>query len=243
MTLGLHDELYESNVVFGDRDLIEFEKVDPADSPVVKLSDVSVAEYNDVMIEPFYGVWTAALKDLEPLKEEKDILIEAGFDQARIVYAPEWENLTDKPYYCLTAGTCSSNEEAQKLLNEVKAAGHEDAYVKYSGERTSSKVFITVYNESTMEVLSDKVIFHDVQVNDTSYESNMEMTLIVDGETAFDPTCDMQPFDNYTEGESPLSWIRDNYGKDDGSLTLMGVFEVSLSGNHVDRYFGCYWWD
>ena len=69
------------------------------------------------------------------------------------------------------------------------------------------------------------------------------MTLIVDDETLFDPTCDMQPFDNYTEGESPLSWIKDNYGKDDGRLTLMGVFEVSLSGNHVDRYFGCYWWD
>ena len=33
------------------------------------------------------------------------------------------------------------------------------------------------------------------------------------------------------------------HGKNDGSLTLMGVFEVSLSGNHVDRYFGCYWWD
>ena len=243
MTLKLHNELYESNVVFGDRGLIEFEKVDPADIPVVKLSDVSVAVYNDVMIEPFYGVWTAALKDLEPLKEEKDNLIGAGFDQARIVYAPEWENLTDQPYYCLTAGTCSSSEEAQKLLDEVKAAGHSDAYVKYSGDRASSKVFITVYDESTMEVLSDKVIFHDVQVNDTSYESNMEMTLIVDDETLFDPTCDMNPFDNYTEGESPLSWIRDNYGKDDGSLTLMGVFEVSLSGNHVDRYFGCYWWD
>ena len=243
MTLQLHNELYESNVVFGERDSLELEKVDTADIPVVALSDVDVAEYNDVMIEPFYGVWTAALKDLEPLKEEKDILIEAGFDKARIVYAPEWENLTDEPYYCLTAGICSSSEEAKQLLNEVNAAGHSDAYVKYSGERVASKVLITVYNESTMEVLSDKVIFHDVQVNDTSYESNMEVTLVVDDKTIFDPTCDMFTFDNYTEGESPLLWIKDNYGKDEGRTTLLGIFEVSLSGNHVDKYFGCYWWD
>ena len=41
MTLGLHNELYESNVVFGDRDLIEFEKIDPADIPVVKHCKIS----------------------------------------------------------------------------------------------------------------------------------------------------------------------------------------------------------
>ncbi len=242
LTLELYNDLYESNVVFGDRESVELEKIKTVDIPVVKLSDVNVAEYNDVLTEPFYGVWTAALKNLEPLKQKKDILIEAGFD-ARIVYAPEWENLTEQPYYCLTAGICSSSEEAQKILNEAKAAGYSDAYVKYSGERTSSKVFITVYNESSMEVLSDRVIFHDVQVNDTSYETNREMTLIVDEDTAFDQTCDMQSFDNYSEGASPLSWIKDNYGKDDGRTTLLGVFEVSLSENHVDKYWGCYWWD
>jgi hypothetical protein len=29
----------------------------------------------------------------------------------------------------------------------------------------------------------------------------------------------------------------------DDAQAYIGVFDVAVSGNRIDRYFGCYWWD
>ncbi|MBQ9437162.1 MAG: SPOR domain-containing protein [Lachnospiraceae bacterium] len=218
----------------------------------ISVSDVSGMETvgninNDT---PFYGVWTTASKDLEAVSEAKDKLKGEGFD-AQILYAPEWENLNSEPYYCLTAGACETEEEAEKLLADAKAAGYKDAYVKPTGKRLCHMAFYTIYSESVLEVGSDQVILRDVQVNDIAEDEGGKMTLIVDGQTVFDDACELEFFGNYREGDTPLQWIQYNYGlyqedydqySEEGPA-LVGVFEVSLTGNHVDKYFGSYWWD
>ena len=199
---------------------------------------------------PFYGVWTTASKDLEAVSEAKDKLKGEGFD-AQILYAPEWENLNSEPYYCLTAGACETEEDAEKLLADAKAAGYKDVYVKSTGKRLRHMAFYTIYSESALEVDSNQVILRDVQVNGMEEDEGGKMTLIVDGQTVFDDACELEFFGNYREGDTPLQWIQYNYGlyqedydqySEEGPA-LVGVFEVSLTGNHVDKYFGSYWWD
>ena len=33
--------------------------------------------------------------------------------------------------------------------------------------------------------------------------------------------------------------------EDDGynHTNLMGVFDIDVTGNHIDRFYGAYWWD
>lgn len=77
-----------------------------------------------------YSFWTMEFlpenkEDL--LSEDLDVIMEAemkletkGFD-GKIVYAPEWSNLTDEPYYCLSAGT-SDPARLRHLLVYLKLA-------------------------------------------------------------------------------------------------------------------------
>ena len=73
------------------------------------------------------------------------------------------------------------------------------------------------------------------------------MDLVIDTDTVFDESCETAFFDGYQEGDTPLEWIHharelEDKEPDRGPL-LLGVYEVSLTGNHVDRYYGAYWWD
>ena len=78
-----------------------------------------------------------------------------------------------------------------------------------------------------------------------------EMTLIIDEETEFDPSCNMSFFGNYEEGQSVLEWFLkneelaqtdyDSYA--DKGPALIGIFDVTVTGDHIDRFYGSYWWD
>ena len=201
-------------------------------------------------MDPFYGVWVGSLKDREKAVELTDKLKEKGFDP-EYVYSPEWNNLNPEPYYCVTADKCFTKDAADVILEEAKKAGFKDAYVKYTGDRREHRVYYVVYDESKLEISPDEVIINDVQIEELSGGAGETATLIVDKDTVFDKTCDTGFFGNYKDGDSPLGWFNNNRELMDkdidkymaGGPALKGVFEVSITGNHVDRFYGSYWWD
>ncbi|MCR5001048.1 MAG: SPOR domain-containing protein [Lachnospiraceae bacterium] len=201
-------------------------------------------------IDPFYGVWVGSYKDRAKAVELNDVLKEKGFEPDYL-FAPEWDNLSDEPYYCITAGICHTKEAADVILGEAKKAGYKDAYIKFTGERTGHRIYYIVYDEGKLDISPDEVIINDVQIEELSGGSGDTATLIVDKDTVFDESCETEFFGNYKQGDTPLEWYNTNQDMIDkdvdeyisGGSALKGVFEVSITGNHVDRFYGSYWWD
>ncbi|WP_029319172.1 zinc-ribbon domain-containing protein [Butyrivibrio sp. AE3004] len=82
---------------------------------------------------PFYGVYVAAFNDIEKAQVVMNELLSIGFDSC-IVVSSKWDNLNSDTYYCVAAGKCLYESDANELLKRVRASGYSDAYVKYSGE-------------------------------------------------------------------------------------------------------------
>ncbi len=215
-----------------------------------KKEETAKEEESLIKEDPFYGVWVKAYKDRDDADAIVEKLSDKGYD-ASSVYAPDWEKLSKEPYYCVTAGKCETKQEADKLLKKVKADGYKDAYVKYSGERIGNRIYYYCYSEEDIDFSRSKVVLNDVQVESLSGEDLGEMTLIVDRDTEFDESCDMENFGNYKKGNSVLKWFNNNdkLMKSDPDEymsegpALQGVFEVSITGDHIDKFYGSYWWD
>ncbi len=238
---------------------VEFEKITEDEIPVVTLKDAQEAGLTDdreydkyaqqestdqINEEPFYGVWAGAFFDRGDAWDLLYELTQKGFN-ASIVFAPDWENLSPKEVFCVTADRCADEDTAKSLLDDVKAAGYKDAYVKASGKRTGVRINYTLYSLDPLDVTDDMVVLHGVQVDDFSGEEPLTMDLYVDKNTGFDKSCDMQFFNNYTKGDTALDWIKKNYNSDSDVdyMNLIGVFDVAITDSHIDRYYGCYWWD
>ncbi len=198
--------------------------------------------------EPFFGLWVEAFKD----REDADALVtklEGEGLPASYVYSCDWENLNKDPYFCVTIGKSGSEPEAQAYIEDAKKAGYPKAYVKYTGERLGHRVYYYQYTEGEdVEVTEDKVILHEVSTESVSDEDDEgPMDLVIDADTVFDGSCDTSAFDGYQKGDTPLEWIhhaRELEKKDpDHGPALLGVYEVTLTGKHIDRYYGAYWWD
>ncbi len=246
-----------------------FEPVKESDVPIITLSDVYAAGYDEsykydlidfysdaysdsgsgVDFTSFYGVWISAF----PSKADADALVsevkEKGFE-ASSVLSTDWANLSSEPYYCVTAGKCANESLAKDLLEKVKAAGYTEAYIKESGDRINVRVYYILYDLSDVEVSSVGVRLKDVDVIDQSGDNDLMMDLVIDDSSFFDPYCDMSPFENYVQGDTVYEWFMRNYDKIsdaeddyDSQMTLRGVFDASLTGRHVDRVYGSYWWD
>ena len=82
---------------------------------------------------PFYGVWCSGSKSEADANNTASKLSAKGFG-AEVFVTTDWSNLNSEKYYVVTAGVCSTRQEAQQLLERVKSSGYSDAYVKYSGE-------------------------------------------------------------------------------------------------------------
>ena len=168
---------------------------------------------------------------------------------AAYVYSCEWENLNKDPYFCVTIGRSGSEPEAQAYIEDAKKAGYPKVYVKYTGERLGHRVYYYLYSEGeNVEETADKVVLRDVSCESVSDEDDEgPMDLVIDADTVFDESCDTSFFDGYQKGDTPLEWIhhaRELEDKEpDHGPSLLGVYEVSLTGKHVDRYYGAYWWD
>ncbi len=239
-----------------------FEPVSEKDVPVITLQDANDAGIDDdrqydmystasLDYTPFYGVWLAALQYKGDAEEALEEVKKRGFDGS-IVFAPDWDGLGSGASFCVTAGRCRTEEEAEKLLQRIKETGNKSGYIKYSGERTGTRVYYTLSSLDRAKISPTEVVLKGVPVEDLSGDGeSITMDLVIDGSTAFDPSCDMGPFNNYAAGDSVFDWFKRNMGiieadpdgAGDTSLTLMGVFDVSLTGQHVDRFYGSYWWD
>lgn len=82
---------------------------------------------------PFYGVWVIGSKDLSECETAAADLTEKGF-AGKVYITTDWENLNQERWYVVSAGECTTEEEAEQILAQVKANGYADAYVKYTGE-------------------------------------------------------------------------------------------------------------
>ena len=213
-------------------------------------------EYVDDYANGFYGIWTAAEKDKDSAVEKARDLWFAGFD-SYVAYSPEWADLNDDPYFCVTAGRYATEKEAKDALDELQADGYPDAYVKFSGAHDYIVVSYYNYGDTDPVVNGDSVILKNVTYGisygyDPLYgEESYVSDLVIDKDTVFDKNCETQFFGNYENGDTPLDWFLKNldYMENDPDTymssgpALSGVFEVGITGNHIDRFFGSYWWD
>ncbi|WP_026658522.1 SPOR domain-containing protein [Butyrivibrio sp. AC2005] len=237
------------------------EKIDESDVPFVTIDEVSKVltdSYNydaytlpnDYYDEGFYGVWIGAFEDLE----DAQALAQEVEDQgavASVVFSQEWENLSKKPYYCVTYDKFETESSAEGALVNAQTSGYKEAYIKFSGKRVMHRIYYTVYSHDVMDFSKDKVTISGVQTSSLMGDDEKEMTLIIDEETEFDPSCNMSFFGNYEEGQSVLEWFLkneelaqtdfDSYA--DKGPALIGMFDVAVTGDHIDRFYGSYWWD
>lgn len=191
--------------------------------------------------DAFYGIWCAASKD----KNEMERFAEAmrtnhGID-ASVYITTDWENLNEEKWYVVSAGVYESEEEAKKELTGIQYV-YPDAYVKYSGGYIGNdRIMYTVYS---LDQISEGGNYFDINV--LMYKPNIHTTLRIDEATEFAPSCDMQYFANYRSGDTVLEWYQRSYrlAKDgEPTMAVLGVFEVSITGDHVDTIYGTYWWD
>lgn len=269
--LSIVSEYGDEISVLGDKAV--FTRASEGDIPVYSVNDIKLDEsafvkYEDedsgdiggleTLSEGFFGVWTASSKDYNDAVDSARVLCDEGFD-ARVYYSPEWENLNNEPYYCVTAGTFMHKNEADNALDSLKEKGYSGAYVKHTGYRKYMTVDYSVMGGPDATVTDDRVVINDVPMAipyewNAGYESDEEgytVSLVIDENTVFDDSCEMEFFGNYEKGDSPLDWFKKNYELMEADpdwystngMPLTGVFEVGINGSHIDRFFGSYWWD
>ncbi|MBO4365299.1 MAG: SPOR domain-containing protein [Eggerthellaceae bacterium] len=82
---------------------------------------------------PFWGVWVGASMDESEANGIADSVRAQGFE-ADVVLTTDWSNLNAEPWYVITVGRHSTEEQANALVGTVQSSGWPDAYVKYSGD-------------------------------------------------------------------------------------------------------------
>ena len=67
-----------------------------------------------------------------------------------------------------------------------------------------------------------------------------EGLLSIDETTTLSPDCVTDT--NYAEGDTALAWFKKKLVSDNPT-DIMGVYSVDITGNHIDRIYGSFWWD
>lgn len=220
---------------------VQAKKDKDAEQKTIKANE-SMWDYNEADDEAdmaFYGLWVGSSAEKQESVDLVYDLRNLGLD-AYCIYTPEWENLNSASYWSVTVGRSETEADAKALIEKVEKAGYKGSYVKYTGERLSHRVYYYMYTPGGADITPTKVTLNDVPTEELSGTDEDEgpMTLIVDSDTVFDKTCDMQSFPGYKKGDSPLEWFNSASGTD-----INGVFEVGIDGNHIDSFYGSYWWD
>lgn len=99
--------------------------------PDSKDDDPTRKVYDDSKV-PFYGIWVYASKDLSEATEFGYKVLEAGFSPD-IFLSSQWDNLNPEPYYVVSARIYDTEDAAKMELEDIKKAGFEGAYIKFSG--------------------------------------------------------------------------------------------------------------
>ncbi len=249
---------------------VTLKKIDKSDVHVITKDELELDEssfgmfgegYEDVpSIEEdgFYGIWTTAVKDRDKAISDAKKLADKGFE-SYMCYSPEWENLNSDGYYCVTTGRYTTKEEAEADLDKAKAAGFEKAYVKHSGRHKYTTVQYTNFGDLKANASGDRIVLENAMVSFVNMwypgfddaSNDYRMTLVIDKDTVFDKSADLEFFGNLEKGDQPLEWYSKNLKlmEEDAEKyaqfgpALSGVFEIGINGDHIDRYFGSYWWD
>ncbi|MBO4901603.1 MAG: SPOR domain-containing protein [Lachnospiraceae bacterium] len=262
--LHISAEEYSDLTLFNDG--AEFERIGEEELPLYTAdntlayvpgkTDKSALLTDDPLQEPFYGIFVSALTESEQAIELAGKVQAKGFE-SMVVYSPEWENLSPKKFFCVTAGRYATQQEAEDDLDAVKAV-YPDAYVKYSGACRGTHVMYTNTGMGIIEVEDDYAVITHVDnetvyqwSGDTDAEESLNRVFIVDENTVFDPSCETEFFSNYEDGDTPLTWFKrnDELLHNDPDAYAMngpafsGVFEIVVTGNHIDAFLGSYWWD
>ena len=199
---------------------------------------------NEPAMEPFYGIWFSASKTEPDMQKIAADLVARGYN-AKVFLTTDWSNLNREPWYVVTAGVYASKEEAQSALPDIVANVAADAYVKYSGDYIGLAVDRFTFVVTSMDQIKEES--DSFTIDGTVYGAQTSRKLTVDSATSFASDCDMEYFANYVAGESVLDWYKYNYKSyqngDTSNLALLGVFDISVTGDHVDTIYGCYWWD
>ncbi|MEI3376542.1 MAG: zinc-ribbon domain-containing protein [Coriobacteriales bacterium] len=85
--------------------------------------------------EPFWGIWTDASKDRAEVEAIAQRIHNETGDKVTVVLTTDWSNLNSEPWYVISMGRWSSQEDADEALPRIQANGYPDAYVKYSGDK------------------------------------------------------------------------------------------------------------
>ncbi|WP_029200543.1 hypothetical protein [Oribacterium sp. NK2B42] len=202
--------------------------------------------------EEVYGVFIMASKNSDDCLDTESALMDAEFYDELTVYTPDFSGLNKEPYYAVAAGLFITEEEAEKCLKEVKAAGFKDAYVKNAGKYIGGEYLYTMTSTEGISVEDDYILLKDVPVA-LPYPlecENSTMNLYVDKDTEFAKDGDLGTFTNYKKGETPYEWIKKNLELDkidpeaySEGVPLHGVFKVGINGDRITTYYGSYWWD
>lgn len=110
------------------------------------------------------------------------------------------------------------------------------------GER--GRYDLTIYSADQVDVREDKVI-----LTCNLMGLDKKDTYIIDKETMFAKEAKTEWFTGYRPGESFYDWYVRTYNEGTNttdspdSMGYLGVFRVSLTGDHIDRVYDTYWWD
>ncbi len=221
------------------------------------ITEMKSADLVDSAFEDgFYGIWIAAEKNRDDAIKRAEELNEKGFD-SYVAFSPEWEDLNSRDYYCVTADRCYDETDAEAALITLQDMGYDDAYIKHSGKHRYTTIQYTNFGGLETDFASDRVVLINAPIDyvrcwtASAADDNIYADLVIDEDTVFDESCDMEFFGNYKTGDTPLEWylrnldLMDNLPEEYASegVPLSGVFEVGVTGDHIDRFFGCYWWD
>ena len=240
------------------KETIQEQEPEPEPEPALDIEDTEDTEdTEDIYIKlfpkyrteaggayaPFYGIWVYANPD--SAAADDFYYSTDDWENTFVLLSSDWENLNAKPYYVISIGKYETEEDAKAALPDIKAK-YPDAYVKYSGnyklpQDSDKRYELYVYACGNITDEGDKVqikaLMEDGTIN----------TYIIDSDTAFDETCDTGFFEDYENGESVLEWYKKVMKKPADEFLMgppiMGVFDISITGNHIDKYYGSYWWD
>ncbi len=109
------------------------DQTDRIDHPYYSGNNTSEHITNEKEHLSFYGIWIAASKDKADCEKVVSDMQKKGF-AAAIYQTDDWSGLNSEHWYVVSAGEYASETEADNSLQQIREAGYEDAYVKYTGD-------------------------------------------------------------------------------------------------------------
>lgn len=191
---------------------------------------------------PFYGIWIQASQNYEEIEKTRAEM-EAQSIDARLMLTSDWENLNSEKWYVITAGIYETEDAAKEMLPVIQNY-YPDAYVKYSGNyrgSNTSQIDITIYNIDQLQVMDNYILVSAIVAG-----FDRDVHLIIDGNTIFDDDCEMEYFGHYENGMSVIDWFRATYQiriNDSSDMSIIGVYNIDITDNHINKINGIYWWD